>query len=261
MRYGIVLDIETTSYLAKQTRYYDDNGKEVPASLVPADRRHLYRTEDGLADYADILSVGYLRVDLEDMKIFDAGTLYFYQPQFNVESKAQEVHGLKREFLEQFEDQFQDNLAMLEALITNSVIIGKNSDVFDIPFISLFLQKHRPGGGGTLYSFINTLGMKDYNGRKLRLENQSESYDVQSKFAPVYRQLMKQVHGIELSGQKKGSLTDYLDLIDPTREQVEEVLKEAEQFMRDTYEAKAHDAFYDVVATWCVYKFCKQIGL
>lgn len=259
MQYGLVVDIETTSYLTKRTKYIDDNGREIPKSLIPAGSEYLYRQEEVLADHSDILSFGYLRVNLEDNTIFDAGVLYFYKPEFRVESEAQNTHGLKREFLQQFEDQFEENLAMMEALITNAVIIGKNSDRFDIPFISLFLQKHR--GNGTLYNFINSLGMKNYDKKKLVLVNETSSYDVEVKFAPIYRGLMKQVHNIELSERKRGSLTDYLDIIDPDRAQVKAVLAEAAQFMRDDYEVKAHDAFYDVAATWYVYKFCKQIGL
>ena len=148
MRNGIVVDIETTGYLNFDTR---PDGSTV------------------LSDKSEILSVGYLRVDLDTNRIFDAGVLYFYKPYFEIENQAQSVHHLQRSFLEQFEDKFEENLAMLETLLINTVIIGKNSNAFDIPFIEEFLTKHR--GSPTLYSYINSLGMKNYEKRKLTLEN------------------------------------------------------------------------------------------
>lgn len=239
MRNALVVDIETTGYLAYENKVI--NGM----------------TESVLADRSEILSIGYLRVDLDTSTIFDAGVLYFYKPYFEVESNAQNIHKLQRSFLQQFEDQFEDNLCMLESLLYNTVIIGKNSDSFDIPFIDAFLRKHR--GTMPLFSYINTLKMKRYDESRLVLTTDTTTYDVQSTFAPLYRQLMLQVRGVELSNRKKGTLTEYLDLLDPNREGVNTLLDRVRSLTTAEFVSSAHDAMFDACATWYVYCFLQRV--
>ena len=239
MRNAIVVDIETTGYLKKDEKYIDGELTYV------------------LSDKSEILSVGYIRVDLDTERIFDAGVLYFYKPYFEIENQAQSVHGLQRSFLEQFEDQFDDNLAMLETLLYNTVIIGKNSDAFDVPFLDAFLLKHR--GPTPLYSYINLLKMKNYEGGRLVLKNETTAVDVQTSFAPLYRRLMHDVKGVELSSRKKGTLTEYLDLLDPDRVSVNSLVKEVKELTSDEFVASAHDAMYDACATWLVYVFLQKV--
>lgn len=261
MKNGIVIDIETTGYKKMKTIYYNAAGdrlSDAEADAIPIEQRYLYHQEEVLDDSAEILSVGYIRVDLDTNRIFGAGVLYFYKPYFQVENKAQETHHLQRSFLEQYEDKFQENLAQLESLLINAIIIGKNSDSFDIPFIDAFLKKHR--GELPLYAYINSQGMKDYDKKKLKLVNYASSYDVQTKFAPIYRGLMLKVNGVELSSQKKGSLEDYITLLDSDREDTNSIVNEVRSITNDEFVASAHDAMYDVVMTFVVYKFLQRIA-
>lgn len=261
MKYGVVIDIETTGYKKMKTAVYNAEGKKMTdaeVAAIPPEDRYLYVHKDLLDDSAEIISVGYLRVDLDTDRIFDAGVLYFYQPYFQIENDAQKIHKLQRSFLEQYEDQFQSNLALLESMLIDAVIIGKNSDSFDIPFIEEFLKKHR--GTMSLYSYINSQKMKNYDKKNLVLTNEATSYDVQTKFAPLYRALMKQVHGVELSERKKGTLTDYIELLDPQRKDVNALLEEVRAITSAEFVASAHDAMYDVIMTYVVFKFLQAVA-
>ena len=113
MLYTIV-DIETTGLLK-----FDDNSVLIP----------------------DLLEFSYLQVDKDTLDIGKAGTLYFYKDWFDIESEAQKYHGITREFLMKYADQFDDNLTALKAIMTNAIIVGKNSERFDIPFIKRWIQK------------------------------------------------------------------------------------------------------------------------
>ena len=261
MKYGIVIDIETTGYKRTKTVFYNSDGRkmsEAEMRAIPPEQVYLYNHEEILDDSAEIVSVGYLRVDLDADRIFDAGVLYFYKPYFHIENDAQKIHKLQRSFLEQYEDQFQTNLAILESLLINSIIIGKNCDAFDIPYIEAFLKKHR--GGKSLYPYINSQGMKNYDKKKLVLENNTTSYDVQTKFAPLYRGLMRKVHGVELSERKKGTLTEYIELLDPERKDVNTLIEEIKSLTSDEFCASAHDAMYDVAMTYVVFKFLQEVA-
>lgn len=259
MKYGLVIDIETTSYLKTNSVFRTTDGRAIDFNTASVQERANGAWRDELADDANILSVGYLRVDLDSNNIIGAGTLYFYKPHFNVEATTH-VHGLTREFLSTYESEFDKNIAKLEALMLNAVVIGKNVKAFDIQFIRLFLQKYR--GDFSLYQFINSIGMQTYDKTKLRIFDTMTTLDVQSIFAPVYRKLCAHIYGVELSNKKKGSLEDYVNLLatDPNFS-IQPVLEEANAFMKDEYQVHLHDAFYDVCATWLVYKFCKHIGL
>lgn len=89
----------------------------------------------------NILEVGYIRVN-NKCEILGHDTLFFYKPEYQIESPAQEIHHLKRNFLEQYEKEFYKNLAVLYTLMSNGLIVGKNSDRFDIPFIQEFLRRN-----------------------------------------------------------------------------------------------------------------------
>lgn len=96
----------------------------------------------GLNKVSDnILEVGYIRVNNE-CKILGYDTLFFYKPEYQIESPAQNVHHLERDFLKQYEEDFYKNLAVLYTILSDGLIVGKNSDKFDIPFIQEFLKKN-----------------------------------------------------------------------------------------------------------------------
>ena len=238
MRYGVIVDIETTGYLRKKNRYVYADGSVIPdeeLSKIPIEQRYMYSSYEVLEDSSEILSVGYAKMDLDTMQVFDAGVLYFYKPYFQVESSAQDVHHLQRSFLQQFEDSFDDNLATLEAMLINAVIIGKNSN-------------------------INTQNMKNYDKKKLILSNEAIPYDVQTKFAPIYRGLMEKVKGVILSDKKKGSLEDYIHLLDEDKRKTLAVVEEFKALTSDQFEVREHDALYDVAMTTVVFRFLQKIA-
>ena len=198
-----VVDIETTGFLN-----YDMDALGNPI----------------LSDTCEILSVGYIviedsRIDteLEDElqdplnEILGSGVLYFYKPYFKVEA-TQHITGLTRDFLQQYEGDFEKNLAALETLITNTCIVGKNSDAFDIKVLQGFLNKHK--GTVRTIQLPSLLGMKNYAGKRFVLEDTTTSIDVQKYFAPIYRNLYEDRYGIALGKQKKGSLSEYIDLLE-----------------------------------------------
>lgn len=220
----------------------------------------------------DILEVAYALVDTDDMLIHKHGVLYFYRPEFDVESPAQEIHKLERSFLEQYEDQFQDNLIALAALMTNAVVLGKNCERFDIPFINRFIEKYK----GQLYDVEKITiyaEMKNYDKTgNIFHENYVQSIDLQKEYAPIFR--LKQYYqkigklddllsgkvpkyewsGLHFDERKKGKLYEYVDLTPGAREMIDSVYDGLEKD-RNTRE---HGALYDVVMTYVMYLYYLQ---
>jgi len=92
--------------------------------------------------YDDILEFSYLIMDSKTMQVVDAAALFFYHPeQRNSHPEAFKVHGLTKQYLKQYEDQFYDNLAKMYKVFTMSNFVGYNSRTFDIPFIAAFLRR------------------------------------------------------------------------------------------------------------------------
>ncbi len=204
------IDIETTGYL----KYLSGTMKLDPAS--------------------QILSVGYANFDSESLEIVDAGILYFYKPEFHIESDAQNVHHLTREFLSQFEDKFDENLAKLVALLANRTLVGKNSNKFDLPFLRAFLK-----------TWVND---------DLRFLDciPEDTVDIQELFAPTFRELYQRKTGVTLDGRKKGTLEDYLALLDPEGKAFKTIAETVSKYI--SFDGRlAHDALYDATATYFVY--------
>lgn len=240
-----VLDIETTGLFK-----FDENN-----TLIP-----------------DILEVAYAFVDTDDMLIHKHGVLYFYKPEFDVESSAQEIHGLQRSFLEKYGDQFNDNLIALSALMTNATILGKNSERFDIPFINRFIEKYR----GQLYDVEKITmyaEMKNYDKTgNIFHENYVQSIDLQKIYAPIFR--LKQYYsklgrlddlvnnrvpkrewsGLHFDERKRGKLQEYVDLTPGARDMIESVYSGLEK----DRETREHGALYDVVMTYVMYLYYLQ---
>lgn len=151
-----VIDIETTGWL----KFDDSTGHSV------------------LSDESEILEVGFINFDTNSIKVLTSGTLYFYKPYFNIESDAQRVHGLTREFLQQYEGDFNKNLIALNSLLQSTCIIGKNSDKFDIPFIKAFIEKHAPDSFD-IENLTIQLGMKAYYSGKVHYTNNTYPMDMQ----------------------------------------------------------------------------------
>lgn len=199
-----------------------------------------------LYDGNEILEVGYLRVDTDTRRIVGHGTLYFYKPHFPIENKAQSIHGLTREFLEQYEDDFDKNLIILNALVQNTCIIGKNSDNFDIPYIEAFIKKYSKGvldyRSAVALAKINYYGTKN----KFFYENTRWAQDVQVLFKDSFNNLLYNKTG-ELTS-RQGTLSEYIDILG-----YREVVNNIYNGLKKDRVGAAHTALYDVVMTYAVW--------
>lgn len=286
---GTILDIETTGYLKFMTL---PDGTSV------------------LSDESEILEVGFINVDMKTCRPLTHGVLYFYKPYFNVESEAQSVHKITRGFISAYEDKFQQNLIALNALMQNAIIIGKNSERFDIPFIEAFINKH----GGTKMNIphlVKKVGMKGYYGGTVSYDKDLSSLDMQSVYKNRFKKLYADKYGVKLgynvifeeslnkfeqglgikldnaqistlrgthdmliglsrmdtvypipskqalSAQKRGTLTEYVDVIPNGRHMVDTFY---ESLTKERYTG-AHGALYDCVATLVVWLEAKANGL
>lgn len=240
-----VLDIETTGLFK-----FDANNMLVP----------------------DILEVAYAFVDTDSMLIHKHGVLYFYRPEFDVESEAQQIHGLTRDFLRQYEDQFDDNLIALAAMMTNATILGKNSTRFDIPFIDRFIEKYM-GRSYDITKIVSDAKMKNYEKTSTIFHaDDVQSIDLQELYAPIYR--LKNYYnkfgrlndliegripksdwsGLTFDQRKRGKLHEYVDLTPGARELIDSVYAGLDK----SRETREHGALYDVVMTYVMYLYYLQ---
>lgn len=230
---GTVIDIETTGYL-KFVR--DVNKNSV------------------LSDESEICEVGFMNIDMSTGAIVHSGVLYFYKPYYNLENDAAKKHKLTREFLSQYEGDFENNLIALNALLQSAVIIGKNSKVFDIPFMKAFIEKH---GGYKLNipHLVSALGMKGYNGGTVTYDGGTGSIDMQQVWHKRYVRFVYEKTGI-VDDRKKGTLEDYISFIDAWP------IVEAVYTQHNTGRVGGcHTAFYDVVMTYVIFMDAKLNGL
>lgn len=230
---GLVLDIETTAFLKTEEK----NGLTIagPGS--------------------DILEVGYIMIDMDTNAFVKTGTLYFYKPTFNIENPdAQAKHKLTREFLKQYENDFNNNLNALNAMTRKAVIIGKNSDAFDIPYIKAFINKYS-GNLLNISRLCDILTMKAYYNGYVYFNDSYRSVDLQKIWAPRYRALYQKKYGI--STNKKGKLEEYIDVLDAW-DVVKTLYNDIPNKARVT---QAHGALYDCVMTYVVWYDAKANGM
>lgn len=93
----------------------------------------------------NIVSFAYLEFDKDMTKVLDSGVAYFYKKGMRWSMEAEAVHGLTREFLSQYEDDYSNNMKLLFKKVTKGNLVGYNNDVFDNSFISAFLNKEMYG--------------------------------------------------------------------------------------------------------------------
>lgn len=237
------IDIETTGFMR-----FDANNELIP----------------------DLLEFSFLMVDTSTWNIVNHGNLYFYQPHFDVDgTEAQKIHGLTSAFLRPYEGDFNRNLIALQAIMSSAIIVGKNSDAFDIPFIHYFIEKYR----GKIYDIneiVRRADQKAYDQKThIRVDVTPSTRDVQKFYAPIYRakKIMKdmgqldrfyapdftraeyskyaaQTHGIK----KRGSLTEYAELIPNCYTMADAIYNQ----LSDKREARAHTGMYDCLLTLLV---------
>lgn len=179
----------------------------------------------------EILSFGFIRCNSQ-FEIKASGVLYFYKPGFNVEKcPAFNTHKLKLSFMQEHENKFNDNLKKMYSLCYNSVIVGKNSTKFDMPFIKNFCKRHAP-----LLDELTYL----------------KTFDVQEEFCKIYREKTK--------NNNVGTLTDYVNCLGITKQDLENVYNSLP--VKDSENMHMHGALFDTVATYMVFKEnCKILNL
>lgn len=168
----------------------------------------------------DITEFGWIRIDPNTTEILDHGVIYFYKDSFNVEA-TQHITGLTREFLSQYSGDFEKNLAAMMSLMSNTVVIGKNSKFFDVPFIQQFIRRW---GTSTTVSVTSQL-------------------DVQELFTPIFKQLYLKKYNKPYTG-KFGKLGQYIEVLD-----AEDEVKLIYNSLDKVRETEAHGALYDCVMT------------
>lgn len=223
---GTVIDIETTGWL----KFNTVNGVSQ------------------LSDESEILEVGYINVDMNNKEILNHGTLYFYKPYFNIESEAQKVHGLTRDFLQKYEQDFEKNLIALNTMLQCTCIIGKNSAKFDEPFLKAFIQKHA-GHKFDISDLAFRLNMNAYNGGKVIYENSCYSLDMQTIYKDRFHSLWFDKYKYPLAPGKKGRLEEYIDVL-PNGQKVVDYVYDGFDKDRTT---GAHGALYDAVMTYVIW--------
>lgn len=183
---------------------------------------------------ADILQVSFVTAD-ENGEIHNAGNLYYYQPDFVVETQAVDVHGLTRDLLLKYENDFYKNCAALHAIMQKGYIVGKNSDKFDIPFIQGWLIRRFPGVLPPIKLFRQA--------------------DVQTAMKPHFQNWYYQQNGFET--KKIGTLSEYVSMLG-IQDKVDETYKKASAYCSEPARQGYHDALYDAVATYCVWMVMRQ---
>lgn len=183
-----------------------------------------YAVKDGVDD---ILTFGFMRIN-SNFEIKASGTLYFWKPGFRVEgTRAQEVHHLTNEIMMPHASEFNDNLKKMYSLCYQSTIIGKRSTLFDMPAVKGFIKKHCP-------SLADSTNELQY----------FKTFDLEDEFSPIFR---------ERTGRtNKGTLTDYIDCLGITQDQIRAVYDSLPT--KDGATMHMHGALYDVVATYMVFK-------
>ena len=78
---------------------------------------------------ADVLSFSYALTDGKE--ILAADTLYFWTDGMQWSQESYEIHGLSKEFLSQYKDDFDKNLRAMFSVVQDSVLVGYNSGYMD----------------------------------------------------------------------------------------------------------------------------------
>lgn len=169
----------------------------------------------------------------DNFDILNTADLFFYKPEFCVESSAQRIHHLQREFLEKFEDDFDKNLATMYSMLYNTILVGKNSKRFDIPFIHDFIYQHAP----------DLMEFEIYG-----------SLDIQIALKDVFTEWAKSNCAADDRGS---SLEKYMVMFGITKEEVDA------EYSRLGFDkllpGALHTASYDALVTYMIHRTSKMI--
>lgn len=137
----------------------------------------------------DIVQFAFITID-HNFRIIRAKNCYMYQEGMDWTAKAESIHHLSREFLKQYEDEFDYNLCILNTVTHRCNLVGHNITGFDLPFIKGFLLKN-----GIL---APTEGMV---------------YDTMKIYQNVYHKRIKLVKLTEMLGITEDTILRYVSLL------------------------------------------------
>lgn len=177
----------------------------------------------------EILEVGYIRCDYDDCSIIHGESLYFYKPDFVLKKEAEAIHGLTREILEPHAPEFERNIAALYTMVQDSLIAGKHSAAFDVPFVTKFLQRHAMG---------------------MQAPVPYKHVDVETLMASHFQEYSRTQLGKSTS--RLGTLEEYMPVIGYTEAEVSEMF--VKEFPDCQRRAK-HNALYDAYMTLLVFRY------
>lgn len=171
---------------------------------------------------ADVLSFSYALTDGKE--ILAADTLYFWTDGMQWSQESYEIHGLSKEFLSQYKDDFDKNLRAMFSVVQDSVLVGYNSGYMD--------------KFGVLHGF-------DYQVIKNFLLRNMLDFPIPSSFVDLLK--IARSRETNATNKKLQSMVDYYGI---SREDIARV--------NDTVfpgsKAVAHNSGYDVVCTVYVLK-------
>lgn len=171
---------------------------------------------------ADVLSFSYALTNGKE--ILAADTLYFWTEGMQWSQESYEIHGLSKEFLSQYKDDFDKNLRAMFSVIQDSILVGYNSG-----YIDKF---------GVLHGF-------DYQVIKNFLLRNMLDFPIPSSFVDLLK--IARSRETNALNKKLQSMVDYYGI---SREEIARV----NNTVYPDSKAVAHNSGYDVVCTAYVLK-------
>lgn len=171
---------------------------------------------------ADVLSFSYALTDGKE--ILAADTLYFWADGIKWNQESYQTHGLSKEFLSQYKDDFDKNLRAMFSVIQDSILVGYNSG-----YIDKF---------GVLHGF-------DYQVIKNFLLRNMLDFPIPSSFVDLLK--IARSRETNAPNKKLQSMVDYYGV---SREEIARV----NNTVYPGSKAVAHNSGYDVVCTAYVLK-------
>jgi len=171
---------------------------------------------------ADVLSFSYALTDGKE--ILAADTLYFWTEGMQWSQESYEIHGLSKEFLSQYKDDFDRNLRAMFSVVQDSVLVGYNSGYMD--------------KFGVLHGF-------DYQVIKNFLLRNMLDFPIPSSFVDLLK--IARSRETNAPNKKLQSIVDYYGI---SREEIARV----NNTVYPDSKAVAHNSGYDVVCTAYILK-------
>lgn len=171
---------------------------------------------------ADVLSFSYALTDGKE--ILAADTLYFWTDGMQWSQESYEIHGLSKEFLSQYKDDFDKNLRAMFSVVQDSILVGYNSGYMD--------------KFGVLHGF-------DYQVIKNFLLRNMLDFPIPSSFVDLLK--IARSRETNAPNKKLQSMVDYYGI---SREEIARV----NNTVYPDSKAVAHNSGYDVVCTAYILK-------